>query len=221
MEPGLISSGWPATSWRRLINVVHYRGQKDGERTRTVNSRITRQLDSYFISPMAGIFAARNPISRISISPLWLEERWILFFFFAKIIHARNANLLAIRRYKNLVFSIIREDKIIKTCVLSRNRGPTPQKIQLKKERKKEKETNQCALCPVGVEVGGGLFRLLLLVSSWSDSDSLFILKVNLFSTSSMDLLVVAVVAFPPLLLLLLLFCVTVLLLLLWWGWVG
>lgn len=221
MEPGLISSGWPATSWRRLINVVHYRGQKDGERTRTVNSRITRQLDSYFISPMAGIFAARKPSNLHFAIVARRTMNTFFFFFFAKIIHARNANLLAIRRYKNLVFSIIREDKIIKTCVLSRNRGPIPQKIQLKKERKKEKETNQCALCPVGVEVGGGLFRLLLLVSSWSDSDSLFILKVNLFSTSSMDLLVVAVVAFPPLLLLLLLFCVTVLLLLLWWGWVG
>lgn len=91
-----------------------------------------------------------------------------------------------------------------------------PNKTFNQKKERKEKETNQCALCPVGVEVGGGLFRLLLLVSSWSESDSLFILKVNLFSTSSMDLLVVAVVAFPPLLLLLLLlFCVTVLLLLL------
>ena len=72
----------------------------------------------------------------------------------------------------------------------------------------------QCALCPVGVEEGGGLFRLLLLVSSCNDSDSLFILQVNLFRTSSMDLLLVTVVALPPLLLLL--FCVTVLLLLLW-----
>ena len=63
--------------------------------------------------------------------------------------------------------------------------------------------------------MGGGLFRLLLVVSSCSDSDSLFILQVNLFSTSSIDLLLVTVVALLPLLLLLLLFCVTVLLLLL------
>lgn len=37
MVPASFPPGRPATSWRRLINVVHYRGT-DGER-KTVNSR--------------------------------------------------------------------------------------------------------------------------------------------------------------------------------------
>ena len=70
-----------------------------------------------------------------------------------------------------------------------------------------------CALWPVGVEESGGDVRLVLLVSSWIDRDSLFILHVNLLRTSSMDLLLPAA-AVPLPLLLLLLFWVTVLLLL-------
>lgn len=92
MEPGLISSGWPATSWRRLINVVHYRGQKDGERTRTVNSRIR---DSW----TATLFL-RN-ICEYLLETLYLESPFHhcgskndKYFSFAKIIHARNANIL-------------------------------------------------------------------------------------------------------------------------------
>lgn len=47
----------------------------------------------------------------------------------------------------------------------------------------------------VGVEESGGDVRLVLLVSSWMDRDSLFILHVSLFSTSSMDLLLPAAAA--------------------------